>query len=153
MNPIASMDKFFVSGKPMGKGRPRFTKDGHAYTPKTTRDYEEYVRACFMTSRRTNFGDLPVMVKIRAAFPIPQSFSQKKTAEALDDQIRPTKKPDADNIVKAMCDALNKLAYNDDSNVVKLLTDKIYSEDPGVKVWIGMWSKYRDFNDPEWRAE
>lgn len=153
MDQITSMVKFFVDGKPVGKGRPRFTKSGHAYTPKTTRDYEEYVKMCFMTSKRTNFGELPVMVKIKAAFPIPRAFSKEKKSEALDDQIRPTKKPDVDNIIKAMCDALNKLAYDDDSNIVKLLTDKVYSENPGVKVWIGTWNKYRDFNDPEWRVE
>ena len=34
-----------VSGQPIGKGRPRFTKAGHAYTPTKTREYEKRIQA------------------------------------------------------------------------------------------------------------
>lgn len=32
--------EFTVPGAPVGKGRPRFMKNGHTYTPQKTRDYE-----------------------------------------------------------------------------------------------------------------
>ena len=44
----------------------------------------------------------------------------------LSGEIKPTKKPDADNIVKIICDALNNIAYKDDTQVVDLQVKKIY---------------------------
>ena len=52
------------------------------------------------------------------------------------DEIKPTKKPDADNIAKAVCDALNGIAYKDDSQVVDLTVRKYYSKFPRVQVFI-----------------
>lgn len=53
-----------------------------------------------------------------------------------DGYIRPTKKPDCDNIAKIICDALNGIAYYDDSQIVKIEVDKVYNETPGVDVVI-----------------
>lgn len=144
--------RFFVDGKPVGKGRPRFTRDGHAYTPKTTRDYEQHVCRSFREFHDTYFGDAPIMMRICAAFSVPTSFNKKNRALALSDEIRPTKKPDADNIVKAICDSLNKVAYDDDSNVVKLLVDKVYGEDPRVYVILSKWEHGLDFNNKAWEV-
>ena len=52
------------------------------------------------------------------------------------DEIKPTKKPDADNIAKAVCDALNGIACKDDSQVVDLTVRKHYSKFPRVQVFI-----------------
>lgn len=49
-------------------------------------------------------------------------------------EIRPTKKPDWDNIGKVVCDALNKIAYDDDSCIVDGAVHKWYSEEPRVVV-------------------
>ena len=49
-------------------------------------------------------------------------------------KLRPTKKPDLDNIAKIVLDSLNGLAYKDDSQVVSLRIDKFYAEKPLVKV-------------------
>jgi Holliday junction resolvase RusA-like endonuclease len=54
----------------------------------------------------------------------------------LDGHIRPTKTPDTDNIAKSVLDALNKVAYKDDSCVVDLIVEKWYSENPRVEVYI-----------------
>lgn len=48
----------------------------------------------------------------------------------------PTKKPDIDNIAKSILDALNKLAYRDDTQVVTLHMEKHYAENPRVEVEI-----------------
>ena len=50
--------------------------------------------------------------------------------------IRPTKKPDCDNISKVICDALNGIAFHDDSMIVELAVEKFYSENPCVDVVI-----------------
>jgi Holliday junction resolvase RusA-like endonuclease len=49
---------------------------------------------------------------------------------------RPTKKPDIDNIEKIIFDALNGIAYNDDSQIVSCWADKFYSTVPRVEVVI-----------------
>ena len=54
----------------------------------------------------------------------------------LEHKIRPTKKPDWDNIGKIICDSLNKVAYRDDSVVVDAQVRKFYSENPRVDVSI-----------------
>lgn len=61
----------------------------------------------------------------------------------------PTKKPDIDNIAKSILDALNKLAYRDDTQVVTLHMEKHYAEDPRVEVEIEE-IKMDDLNFPKW---
>jgi Holliday junction resolvase RusA-like endonuclease len=51
-------------------------------------------------------------------------------------KIRPAKKPDADNIMKAIADALNGIAYKDDSQIVNVTITKWYSDTPRVEVAI-----------------
>ena len=50
--------------------------------------------------------------------------------------IRPTKKPDMDNILKIIADALNKVAYYDDKQIVECSIKKYYSNAPKVIVEI-----------------
>lgn len=71
-----------------------------------------------------------------AYYPIVKSTSKKKKQQMLEDLMFPTKKPDIDNIAKSILDALNKLAYRDDTQVVTLHMEKHYAEDPRVEVEI-----------------
>lgn len=71
-------------------------------------------------------------VRIIAYYEIPKSTSKKKRREMLEHRIRPTKKPDWDNIGKIVCDSLNLVAYHDDSAVVDAQVRKFYSETPRV---------------------
>ena len=88
--------KFTVPGVPVGKGRPRFTRTGHTYTPEKTAAYEEKVRLCWKTQTGSGFaGGIPLKASIIAYFPIPKSASKKKAA-AMDGTFH-TSRPDADN--------------------------------------------------------
>ena len=51
-------------------------------------------------------------------------------------KIRPTKKPDIDNIIKAVLDALNGVAYKDDTQVVQVMATKKYRDKAFVEVAI-----------------
>ena len=51
-------------------------------------------------------------------------------------EIRPTVKPDWDNIGKIISDALNGIAYKDDAQVVSCTVEKRYSNTPCVEVWL-----------------
>ena len=74
-------------------------------------------------------------VKVSAFVSIPKSFNKKKQAAAIENIIRPTTKPDADNIAK-MLDALNKIVWNDDSQIIRLVIEKFYSEQPRLEIQI-----------------
>lgn len=126
--------EFFIPGKPKGKGRPRFTKTGRTYTPEDTANYENWVRLCYMQEAEKNGiepipADEPVQVYIRALELVPKSFSKAKTEKVLDGRMFPTKKPDCDNIIKIICDALNGVAYHDDKQVVRVSCRKEYHFD------------------------
>ena len=133
---------FTIPGEPAGKARPKFsTFNGHvrAITPKQTVSYENYVKLAYgqVYPGRVPFEkDVPLLVTIKAYFKMPASVSKKKRQAMLEDRIRPTKKPDADNLAKAVLDALNGIAYYDDSQVVTLTVDKLYSDTPRVEVEI-----------------
>ena len=124
-----------LAGTPVGKGRPRFSrKSGVAYTPAKTREYETnlaYAAQQAMAGRPLLEGAL--MVTIVAAFEIPKSFSKQKRLDALVNQVRPAKRPDADNIMKC-CDALNGIVYADDAQIVDVMLRKVYADKPGFSI-------------------
>lgn len=133
--------KFTIFGEPSGKGRPRFRRVGQyvkTYTPDETISYENLVK----TEYRIQCGvakfpdDAMLDVRVIAYYSIPKSVSKNKRRAMLDFRIRPTKKPDYDNIGKIICDSLNGIAYKDDSQIVDGLVRKFYSENPRVVVTI-----------------
>lgn len=135
------MINFFVPGPPKGKGRPRFgrTNDGHVvtYTPKETKEYEQFIRLCYwQNAHGKKPTEKPVAIRITICHPIPKSIGVTKYGEYLAGTIRPTVKPDADNVTKIVMDALNELAWADDKQVVDIRASKYYSDQPGLLVEI-----------------
>ena len=141
---------FTVPGEPVAKGRPKFTSRGgfvRAITPEKTANYETLVKLSFKQKYPDEVPvpkDTPVIVHIVAHFAIPKSVSKRKARDMQDGYIRPTKKPDCDNIAKIICDALNGIAYYDDSQIVKIEVDKVYNETPRVDVVIEYQDKRRN---------
>lgn len=122
---------FMVPGKPVGKARPRVNTYTHrAYTPDSTKAYETTVRNSYMNAahpgERLHVG--PVRVQIMAYYPIPKSWSKARKRAAVAGETVPEVKPDLDNLAKAILDALNGLAYEDDSSVTDLTIHKRYAE-------------------------
>ena len=131
--------RFTVHGEPKGKGRPGFnTKTGHAITPKDTAIYENLVRMEYLNQcGETKFPDDAMLdMRIKAYYTIPPSRPKKKKELMRAGIIRPTKKPDMDNCIKIIADALNKIAYHDDTQIVDCQVRKFYSDDPRVEVRI-----------------
>ncbi len=119
--------RFTVDIEPIGKARPRMTKSGHVYTPKETRDAELAIMQAYELFRgRLIEKGVPVSLDVVAYFPIPQSWSNIKKMAVMDGDILPTKKPDADNILKLVADALNGAAYEDDAQVIDMRISKRY---------------------------
>lgn len=129
------MLEFTVLGDPRGKGRPRFTRKGPVYTDSETRAYEANIRRAFLAKGGTK-TDAPISVIIIAFHRVPKSWSQERQRKALLGDTQATCKPDADNIAKAVLDALNHYAYEDDKQVVSLHVRKAYGVTPRVEVAI-----------------
>lgn len=130
--------EFEVIGEIKGKARPRLnTYTGSIYTAQNTKDYEELIRQYFLIKypRYTSFENR-VSVKILACFRPPKNASKKDKENMLNGNLTPTKKPDIDNIVKVILDALNTIAFKDDNQVTKLEIEKVYGEEEKVIVKI-----------------
>ena len=130
--------EFEVPGAIKGKGRPRVNSyTGIVYTPTTTKDYEYLVEQYFLL-KYPKFKPLEgrVSVDIKATFNIPKSTKKQDKEKMLENSISPTKKPDIDNIVKIILDAMNKFAFKDDTQITKLTVEKIYGTEEKVEITI-----------------
>lgn len=126
------MVKFTIPGEPMAKQRPKHG-NGNTYTPDKTVNYETFIKEIYISGSNNRF-DGEIEINVKAYFKIPKSESKKRKKAMEMQEIRPTKKPDGDNILKIICDALNNIAYHDDSHIVKATVEKLYSEIPRVEV-------------------
>ena len=127
--------KIVIPGEARGKQRPRMsTKTGIAYTPKKTVLYENWVKECYCISKDKKHLTGAIKSEIKVYMGIPKSVSKKKREEMIEGKIRPTKKPDIDNICKIILDSLNGLAYDDDKQIVDCWVEKWYGEEPRVEV-------------------
>jgi Holliday junction resolvase RusA-like endonuclease len=129
------MIEFTVPGEPKGKARPRMsTKTGRTYTPGPTIQYENWVKQCFMLCDSKAILEGQITAEIDCYYSIPKSATKGKKLAMKHNIVRPTKKPDIDNVAKAILDSLNTMAYKDDSQIVECVIRKWYGEEPRVEV-------------------
>ena len=109
---------FTIPGPAVPKGRPRVTRTGHAYTPQRTKAYAEKVQWVAKAFAPKTPLSGPVSVRIVEY--------RKGTPEA---------RPDIDNVLKNLLDAMNGLIWQDDSQVVQLFAEKRHDKKaPRVEV-------------------
>jgi Holliday junction resolvase RusA-like endonuclease len=126
--------KFKVQIKPIGKARARVTRYG-TFTPQKTKDFERAIAWSFKKQFKAHEIIVkPIKLTIRATFNPPKSYSKVKRLRCL--KTYHSKKPDIDNIAKAIMDALNGIAYKDDNQVVILHIEKWYGEEDSVEIEI-----------------
>ena len=135
------MIEFTYYGEIRGKGRPRFRSAGpfiQTYTDKETQNYENNIRNSFLMSSQEPITetDIALGMKVNVYQTPPESTSKVKRNRMLVGDIRPTKKPDADNILKSILDGLNKVAYPDDRQIVEISISKNYSTKNKIEVQI-----------------
>lgn len=116
-----------VEGKIKGKARPRVF-NGHAMTPKDSVQYENWVKICYQQQCGKHYEG-PIRANIIAYYKVPKSYNKKRLQAIRDNIDYPTKKPDGDNIAKIILDSLNKIAYDDDSQVIELTVLKRWTEE------------------------
>jgi Holliday junction resolvase RusA-like endonuclease len=131
------MVTYQVQADPQGKGRPKFTRQGRAYTPAKTVAYETLIaKAAQEAMGASEPLETPVAVFVYISMPIPKSYPKKRREACLDGFERPLKTPDCDNVAKAFLDAMNGIVYKDDCQVVSLHVTKVYSEVGMVEVLV-----------------
>src|SRR4051812_2399697 len=116
--------------EPVAKGRPRFSKSGHTYTPDKTRQFEA---ACKMLMRKGYAGAPlagPLWVSMRFIMPKPKRC----------DRTHPSVRPDIDNLVKGVKDAANAVLWADDSQICEIKAVKLYDQSggkPRIEILLG----------------
>lgn len=122
--------KFAIHGKPHGKGRPRVTaRGGHAraYTPASTREWEADAVAQIIKQRVRGYGDAPIAVQIVAIYGKNPRI-EVAVNEVFEGSVR-AKRPDLDNIVKSVLDAMQAAGVvTDDKTVCVLHAEKLDGE-------------------------
>ena len=133
--------RFTVLGQPQGKGRAKASSWGgkiRMRTPEKTVLYENWVRESALMEMPSDFipftGQL--LATVDMYYQIPKSGSKKVHEGRLNGIIKPTTKPDLDNVMKAIFDSLNGIVYKDDSQIVRVVAEKHYSDTPRVEVTI-----------------
>lgn len=143
---------FTIPGEPQGKARHRTAplygrdgkpvmKNGHVilrqYTPKKTEEYEKLIALKFLeASGKRLVLECPVELGVVAHYAVAKSNTKKVREEKLSGRMPVTKKPDGSNVMKAVEDGLNGVAYKDDAQISRAVIVKKWSEAPRVEVWL-----------------
>jgi Holliday junction resolvase RusA-like endonuclease len=135
---MSTLLSIFIPGKVSGKGRARFARVGNfvrTYTPEKTANAEGIIRTMVAIELRGRPpSDMPIWLEVHVSIAPPTSWPQWKREAALAGRIDPTCKPDLDNVVKLVKDALNKVAWDDDAQVVICDAGKAYGEAEGLRI-------------------
>ena len=127
-----------MMGVPTAFARTRINRTGHHFTPAPQRNTAAALRMLAQTEMQAagiaTYAE-PIAMHLRAEFPVPASWSKKKKAAALLGIVRPGK-PDLDNVAKLASDALNHVAFVDDSLIAELRAEKRYSNEPKLVLTI-----------------
>ena len=123
---------FKVDGTPVAKARARVRRDGRAYTPAKTREYEEAIGWAAketMTYRELEMAPKGAIVQMQTnfIFPMPKSWSKKKQQQMCGNYHCQT--PDISNLVKAVEDACKGIVYPDDAQIATISAQKWWGPD------------------------
>ena len=140
MSRVSREINIVIEGEPVAQGRPRYTTKGgyaRAYDPAKSRRWKQYVASIALQAMRGNppmEGALSLSVVVYRS--IPKSWSKVKKAKAVSGEIRPITRPDLDNYVKGLKDALSGIVYKDDAQIVDYHEPfgKFYSDKPRVEI-------------------
>ena len=137
---MTMMITFKVDGVPVPKGRARYVRRGNhisTYTPEKTRTYETLIKDAARQAMGVSEPlETPVSLYLYIRVPIPASATKKRLQAIADGSEKPTKKPDASNVLKSVEDGMNGVVYKDDSQIVNIHVTKVFSSFPGVDICV-----------------
>lgn len=138
---------------PLGQARPRFSINpqfikeqslqarfkgykaknvvkGFARDTKQSSNFKKqigYIAAFQLKRLKQELIECPIEVEINVFKEPPKSTSKIKIKKMLSGEIRPTTKPDVDNYIKGILDGLNKVAWKDDNQIIKVSCSKYFA--------------------------
>ena len=130
--------RFDIKGiEPMGAVR---TTQKQKFVDPSAKKYMQYKKDIYNSILEKLNGvydplDAAVAVMVKFKMPIPASWPKAKREEAANGMMH-TKKPDLDNLVKGLFDAVNGLCWVDDNRVSSVIASKEYSDEPGIDITI-----------------
>jgi len=124
------MLKITIPGNPIPRARPRINKF-RTYDPQ----YKEMkaIKSIIQSQVKEKIEGA-VTAEFKFFLPIPKSTSKKKRAMMLANEVKHVKKPDTSNFLKFYEDAMNDIAYHDDSAIWDVKATKVYSDDPRTEI-------------------
>jgi len=128
--------QFFIPGTPVAQSRPRFARRGNfvqTYDAAPSKDYKSWVKSCAIDAMQLQETaifprDVPLLLRVTISLARPKTLAKKYT--------QPTKKPDCDNVLKGLQDAMESIVYEADQQIVAVTVRKQYADTPGVLVMI-----------------
>ena len=135
------MINIIIYEEPKSKGRPVFSTKGgklRAYTSKKTSSYEN-------TIKKKAKEVIPVPMECAVGIHIKFYLHRPKRLYWKDKEmpaIHCTKRPDLDNLSKAIVDGLNGVAFKDDRQIVNMHSEKYYhSGNNKSRIEISIWKE------------
>ena len=132
------MERFLVINIiPVAWQRPRVSKQGGFYTAGKVSEYKRAIQLAW----NDKYGDAPVMdgpIRMTVMFVLPRPKAMMWKTKPTP-SIFHTKRPDLDNLEKGVMDALQGLAFRDDSQICsKVATKYIAGKDdqPMIQIWM-----------------
>ena len=134
-----------IPGKPVAQGRPRFYRRGNfvvATDPKASKVYKADVQYLAQKHKEDNnideLLDGPLGLDVMAYFPCPKSRWRKTNPRPEEHH---AKRPDADNIAKAIKDGLTGVFYHDDSQISELIIRKrIAAQGEAPRIMVSLYT-------------
>lgn len=129
--------QFTINMVPVAKGRARTRVVGKYamhYTPTKTREAESNILAQAIAHRPEKPFQQCASVDLIFYMPIPTSMRKRDLECARAEELPHTKKPDSDNLEKAVWDALNGVFWRDDAIIWASSKKKVYSMNPRIEV-------------------
>jgi len=132
--------KIIINEEPKSQSRPRFNSyTKKAYEKEDITNYKKKVSyAAKQVIKKPIEKGIPLKIEVSFYMKTPKVISNvKKNASNIDNElIRVTKKPDIDNLLKAILDGLNGIAFDDDNQITDVILKKRYSFDPRTEILI-----------------
>lgn len=143
------MIQLTIPGKPIAKQRAKTVRNKYtgqvmSFTPKETVNYANLIKTIYINKYGQFKLEGAIKQTVNAYYPIPKSTSRKKRALMAEGKLRPTKRPDYDNIEKTFSDALESITFDNDNQIVSSRFDKWYSENPRVEIKIEELNKLKE---------
>jgi len=125
--------RYEIKIHPKPKARPRFSASGHAYTPKETQEYEKAIRLAIGNPKPYEKWAI-IGIEFMFALPKAATKREKQMVETYG-KIQMHKRPDIDNLVKSVLDAVNNgVLVSDDSIICRLTATKVYGQEDKITI-------------------